>query len=130
MADRARKKNEKRSPAGGGVIPSLKHNLLYSYQDLFIKYLSAERRLAPNTYNKSYRYDLNKFADFLQKRAVKDIKRVDRSTVRDYISWCRKRHLSSRSISRGISALKGFFRFLLAEKLIDSDPTSMVEHPK
>jgi integrase/recombinase XerD len=26
--------------------------------------------------------------------------------------------------------LKGFFRFLLAEKLIDSDPTSMVEHPK
>jgi integrase/recombinase XerD len=38
--------------------------------------------------------------------------------------------LSSRSISRGISALKGFFRFLLAEKLIDSDPTSMVEHPK
>ena len=130
MADRARKKNDKRSPAGGGAIPSLKHNPLYSYQDLFIKYLSAERRLAPNTYNKSYRYDLNKFAEFLQKRAVKDLKRVDRSTVRDYISWCRKRHLSSRSISRGISALKGFFRFLLAEKLIDSDPTSMVEHPK
>ena len=130
MADRARKKNEKRSPAGGSAIPSLKHNPLYFYQDLFIKYLSAERRLAPNTYNKSYRYDLNKFAEFLQKRAVKDLKRVDRSTVRDYISWCRKKHLSSRSISRRISALKGFFRFLLTEKLIDSDPTSMVEHPK
>jgi len=130
MADRARKKIEKRSPARGGAIPSSKQSPLYSYQDLFLKYLSAERRLAPNTYNKSYRYDLNTFAEFLRKHDVKDLKRIDRSTIRDYISWCRKQRLSSRSVSRRLSALKGFFRFLLAEKLVDSDPTSMVEHPK
>ncbi len=130
MADRARKKNEKRSPVREGAIPSSKQSPLYSYPDLFIKYLSAERRLAPNTYNKSYRYDLNTFAEFLRKHAVKDLKYIDRTTIRNYISWCRKQRLSSRSISRRLSALKGFFRFLLAEKLINSDPTSMVEHPK
>ena len=130
MADRARKKNEKCSPAREGTIPSSKQSPLYSYQDLFIKYLSAERRLAPNTYNKSYRYDLNTFAEFLRNQAFTDLKYIDRTAIRDYISWCRKQRLSSRSISRRLSALKGFFRFLLAEKLIDSDPTSMVEHPK
>jgi integrase/recombinase XerD len=130
MADRARKKNMKRSPARGSANPSFKPNPFFTYQDLFIKFLSAERSLAPNTYNKSYRYDLNSFADFLQKYSVQNLKEVDRSIIRDYISWCRKKRLSSRSISRRISALKGFFRFLLAEKFIDSDPTSMVEHPK
>jgi integrase/recombinase XerD len=130
MVDRTRTKNKKRSPARGSAIPSFKPNPFYSYQDLFIKYLSAERSLAPNTYDKSYRYDLNTFADFLQEHSIHNLNRIDRSTIRDYISWCRKRRLSSRSISRRISALKGFFKFLLAEKLIDSDPTTMVEHPK
>jgi len=120
----------KRSPAPGGAVPSLTQSPIYTYQDQFIKYLSAERRLAPNTYDKSYRYDLNAFSAYLNKRSIKDLKHIKRSTVRDYISWCRKERLSSRSISRRISALKGFFRYLLAEKIIDTDPTSMLEHPK
>ena len=120
----------KRSSDRGSANSSFKPNPFYSYQDLFIKFLSAEQALAPNTYNKSYRYDLNSFADFLQEKSVKDLKQISRSTIRDYISWCRKRRLSSRSISRRISTLKGFFRFLLAEELINSDPTTMVEHPK
>jgi integrase/recombinase XerD len=131
MVERVVKKHEKRSPAkGGAASPAVKQNSFYSYQDLFLKYLSAARRLAPNTYNRSYRYDLKSFADFLQKRSIEDLNHIDRRVVRDYISWCRKKRLSSRSISRRISTLRGFFRFLLAENLIDSDPTTMIEHPK
>jgi len=131
MVDRARKNFKKRPLAiGSKEAPSSKQSSLYSYQDLFLKYLSAALRLAPNTYDKSYRYDLNAFADFLQKHAIEDLKHIDKSTVRDYLTWCRKKRLSSRSISRRISTLRGFFRFLLAENLIDSDPTSMIEHPK
>lgn len=114
----------------GADAPTNKQNPLYSSQDLYLKYLSAARRLAVNTYDKSYRYDLNTFADFLQKQAIADLRDIDLSTIRNYISWCRKKHLSSRSISRRISTLRGFFRFLLAETLIDSDPTSLIEHPK
>jgi integrase/recombinase XerD len=131
MADRAKKKIKKRSRQNGGPNePSLKQNLLYSYQDLFLKYLSAVRRLAPNTYNRSYRYDLNTFAAFIEKKAIEDLKEIDKSDIKDYISWCRISRLSSRSISRRISTLRGFFRFLLVENYIDSDPTSMIEHPK
>jgi integrase/recombinase XerD len=131
MADRARKKTDKHFLAKGGAdAPTAKQNPLYSSQDLYLKYLSAARRLAINTYDRSYRYDLNTFADYLQKHSIVDLKHIDLSTIRNYISWCRKKHLSSRSISRRISTLRGFFRFLLAENLIDSDPTSMIEHPK
>jgi len=131
MVDRARKNLKNRPHATGGPkTPSSKQNTLYYYQDLFLKYLSAARRLAPNTYDRSYRYDLNTFADFIQKHSIVNLKHIDRSTIRDYISWCRKKRLSSRSISRRISTLRGFFRFLLAENLIDADPTSMIEHPK
>jgi len=131
MADRVSKKSDKRSlNTGGADQPSPSSSSLYSHQDFFLKYLSAVRRLAPNTYNKSYRYDLNSFGDFLQKLAIHDVKEIDKAAIRDYISWCRKKRLSSRTISRRISTLRGFFRFLLAEKMIDSDPTSMIEHPK
>jgi len=131
MIDRAKKNFKKRSHKDGGADEqSLKHNPLYSYQDLFLKYLSAVRRLAPNTYDRSYRYDLNSFVTFIGKRAIADLKQIDKSDIRDYISWCRANRLSSRSISRRISTLKSFFRFLLAENYIDSDPTSMIKHPK
>jgi integrase/recombinase XerD len=131
MADRAKKNYVKRSRENGSASkPSSNQNFFYSYLDLFLKYLSAARRLAPNTYNKSYRYDLNSFAVFLEKRTIGDLKQIDKSTIRNYISWCRNSRLSSRTISRRISTLRGFFRFLLAENYIDSDPTSMIEHPK
>ena len=131
MADRAKKKCEKRTLTKRCEdVPTSKQSSFYSYQDLYLKYLSAARRLALNTYDKSYRYDLNTFVDFLQKQSIVNLKHIDISTIRDYISWCRKKRLSSRSISRRISTLRGFFKFLLAENLIDSDPTSMIEHPK
>jgi integrase/recombinase XerD len=131
MADRAKSFIKRRSRKDGGADKSSsKHNSLYSYQDLFLKYLSAVRRLSPNTYDRSYRYDLNSFATFIDKKAIEDLKQIDKSDIRDYISWCRVNRLSSRSISRRISTLRSFFRFLLAENHIDSDPTSMIKHPK
>lgn len=130
MADQVRKKSAWCSLAKEGAEARSKQCSLHSYQDLFLKYLAAARRLAPSTYDKAYRYDLNTFADFLQKQAIDFPNHINRQTIRDYISWCRKRRLSSRSISRRISTLRGFFRFLHAENLINSDPTSLIEHPK
>ena len=102
MIDRAKKNNKKRSLKDGGADgQSSKHNSLYFYQDLFLKYLSTVRRLAPNTYDRSYRYDLNSFVTFISKKNIKDLRLIDTSDIRDYISWCRSRHLSSRHTAAG-----------------------------
>ena len=132
MADRTKKTYQQRSRKIGGakaIISPIQHPF-YSYQDIFLKYLSAARRLAPNTYSRSYRYDLNTLASFLEGKGVTDLKLVGKAEIRDYISWCRKKGLSSRTISRRISTLRGFFRFMLAENHITADPTSLIEHPK
>jgi integrase/recombinase XerD len=131
MADRSKEKYPRCSRKNGSVEEkSLNQNSLSSFRDLFLKYLSAARRLSPNTYSRSYRYDLNSFASFLETRDICDFKQVSKTEIRDYISWCRKNGLSSRTISRRISTLKGFFRFMLAENHLAADPTSMIEHPK
>lgn len=99
-------------------------------QESFLKYLAAERRLSPNTFAKSYRYDLDSFLAYLANCKITELDQVTTDHIRNYISWCRRKHLSSRSISRRISTLRNFFRFLIAEQYIDADPTGLITHPK
>ncbi len=98
-------------------------------QDLFLHYLAAERRLSPNTIQ-SYNYDLRFFFSFLAKRKIQDINDVSTGQLREYLAWCRSKGISSRSIARRISALRLFFRFLLLERVVKSDPTALLDLPK
>jgi integrase/recombinase XerD len=99
-------------------------------QDSFLKYLAAERRLSPNTFGRSYRYDLDSFLVYLANCKINDLDKITTDHVRNYISWCRRKHLSSRTISRHISTLRNFFHFLLSEKYIATDPACLIVHPK
>jgi integrase/recombinase XerD len=101
----------------------------FRYQELFLHYLAAEKRLAPNTIQ-SYQYDLNDFFRHVGGRGVRSFPRVDVACIRQYLSSCRHRKHSSRSVARKISTLRLFFRFLVAEKIIKKDPTALLELPK
>jgi integrase/recombinase XerD len=47
-----------------------------------------------------------------------------------YLNSLYEKNLSSRSIARHLSAIRSFYRFLLVEGLIDSDPTEHLTSPK
>jgi integrase/recombinase XerD len=132
MAGGRKKKNIKPSFAakGGSSFVSKPSTSYIKSRDSFLTYLSAERRLSSNTFNKSYRYDLDSFLNYLAGSGIESLNQVTTEHIRKYISWCRSKRLSSRTISRRISTLKSFFRFLLAEKSIDTDPTGLITHPK
>ena len=115
---------------GGSSFVSSPPHPFSGPQDSFLKYLAAERRLSPNTYDRSYRYDLDLFLTYLANCKINDLDQINTDHVRNYISWCRRKHLSSRTISRRISTLRSFFRFLLSEKYIETDPTGLIGHPK
>lgn len=100
-----------------------------SYQDLFLHYLAAEKRLAVNTIQ-SYHYDLKDFFGFIASRKTRVVEQVDVSHIRDYLSRCRKKGYASRSVARKISCLRAFFRFLVAENIISEDPTTLLELPR
>ena len=104
------------------------HPLLAS-QDLFLHYLAAERRLAENTLQ-AYQADLTAFLSFVGNRRVTEPAAITTTHVRDFLEQCRRQGISSRSNARRTSCLRAFFRFLLAEELIASDPTTLIDLPK
>ncbi len=97
-------------------------------RDLFLHYLAAEKRLAENTLH-SYQFDLSSFFTFLdgKKTTLAD---TDAGLIRDYFSFSKKKGISNRSNSRRLSCIRTFFRFLVAEKIISADPTTLFETPK
>jgi len=94
----------------------------------FLHYLQVEKGLSPNTIG-GYGRDLKSFAEFLEKRRLRPAA-VSRDDVVDYLSSLYRRKLDSHSVARHLVTLRGFYRFLLIEDLIKSDPTLTLESPK
>jgi len=92
--------------------------------DQFINYLRIERGLADNTVS-SYSRDLTKFSQFLASQDLSPLK-VSRDQIEQYIKIIGER-LSARSVARNISAMKTFFRFLVAEGKMESSPARLLE---
>jgi len=96
----------------------------------FLNYLLVERGLSENTIS-AYRADLYKYTDFLtQKKKRFHLDEVSRNDIRDYMIFRKERGLSGNSISRNLVAIKVFHRFLLREKYIKEDITSVLDSPK
>ncbi|MCB2196832.1 MAG: tyrosine-type recombinase/integrase [Bacteroidetes bacterium] len=100
------------------------------YKDLFLKYLQFEKRFSANTI-KSYKNDLDQFADFVVLNFDdKKIHLVNEKVVRAWIVSLMEKDFSSTSINRKISSLKTFYKFLLREGHIKSNPMDKVVSPK
>ncbi|MDB9823074.1 site-specific tyrosine recombinase XerD [Deltaproteobacteria bacterium] len=95
--------------------------------DQFINYLRVERGLSDNTIQ-SYGRDLIRFFKFLDHKKVVPL-RVSRDHIAEYLGSLNG-VLSARSITRGLSALKMFFRFLISEGKIKESPARLLESIK
>lgn len=98
------------------------------YLEAFIDYLKVEKGLAANSIY-AYGQDLKKYVAGLKKIGIEDPKKVTRKDITDFLFRLRKQS-SVRSISRFLSTVKNFHRFLLREKIVSSDPTDLIELPK
>ena len=95
----------------------------------FLSYLRVEKGLSQNTIL-AYGRDLKRFAGFLAKRRKSKVDAVNRDDVVDFLSDLYKQKLDSRSVSRYLVSLRGFFKFALMEELVRVDPTENLESPK
>jgi len=91
---------------------------------LFCTHIKMERGLSPNTME-SYVRDVKKFTAL-----VEDISTVTRKQIHEYIVSLYDVGLDARSISRGVSALKTFFGFLVSEGVIGENPALNIKAPK
>ena len=101
----------------------------------FMHYLTVEKNASPHTC-RCYRRDLEAFEDFLKNSGIQltpggDVKmeKVDRIAIRKYLSFLHRKNKKS-SIARKISTLRSFFKYLVREQLISSNPAKAVSTPK
>lgn len=100
------------------------------YKDLFLKYLQFEKRFSVNTV-KSYENDLRQFTEFVIFNFEHDnIHLIDEKCVRAWVVSLMGKDFSVITINRKISTLKTFYKFLLREGEIKSNPMDKVISPK
>ena len=100
------------------------HPLIDEYLDsLWLeKGLSVHSRTA-------YRSDLEQLHGWLHEQGI-DLAQAGRDVLLDHLSWRLQAGYQARSTARFLSALRGFYRYLLRQGRIVEDPTLQVAMPK
>jgi len=78
----------------------------------------------------AYRRDLEAFGNWLGKERSRELNAAAPGDIEAYLAWCFARKTRPRSAARYTSSLKRFYRHLLRESLIASDPTLNLDSPK
>ncbi len=96
--------------------------------DDYIQHLRVERGLSKHTVD-GYAHDLVRFGAWLaDERASLDA--TDEARVAGYLVTLSQEGLSARTQARALSAIRGFFRFLVQEGRHRCDPTELLEGPR
>lgn len=96
----------------------------------FLIFLKLEKAVSPNTLS-AYGADLEKLLTYFEEKQIYiSPKDVDLKTLENFLLHISTENLSARTQARLISGIRAFFRFLLIEDKIETDPTELLEFPK
>lgn len=95
----------------------------------YLQHLRIEQGLAVNTIQ-SYKRDLTKFCRYLGGKKISSFDEVTKSDVQAYLTILHQEKLATSSISRMISALRQFHKYLVQEKMIVQNPMDDLKLPK
>lgn len=95
----------------------------------FVKYLTEIKKSSKNTIL-SYQRDLHKFFAYLEDARIKDIKKVNNTSLNSYVLLMEKENFAASTVSRNIATLKAFFNYLFKQGIITEDPAERLKAPK
>ncbi len=96
----------------------------------FISYITTEKRFSANTC-KAYQIDLNQYLTFIESEVnLTSFKEVGFQEIRSWIFCLMENGETSRSVNRKISTLKTFYKFLLRNNYLQTNPMDKVVAPK
>jgi integrase/recombinase XerC len=98
-------------------------------QQAYLDYLENERGLSPRT-RKAYKRDLDLFAGELDRLDISGPEAISEHVVRGFIARLHRQGLGPRSIQRVLSAIRGFYRWLMREGLAEHNPAAAVKAPR
>lgn len=101
----------------------------------YIQYLEAERNVSPYTI-RNYTTDVcgsekvKGFFTFLKERDISSLDKVNRQVLRDYLGYLVGRGIVKASIARRLSAIRSFYRYMMREGILKSNPIEKTSSPK
>lgn len=99
------------------------------FLDEYIASIKLERNLSDNT-SLSYSSDITNFLKFLNEREIEDLSDADTSTIISFYKTLNELELSTPTLARYHSSLKGFFLFLMKSEYIKNNPFDKLDAPK
>ena len=94
---------------------------------LYMRYLRLERNLSPNTIE-AYRNDLAHLEAFMMRNDLK-LEDVTLEQLHTFAASLHEYGITPRSQARVLSGVRSFFRFLVLDGVVESDPTELLEWP-
>jgi len=111
-------------------IPSkLERSIFQKHLESYLRFLSFEKSVSENTYA-SYELDLKRYLSFLEEKDISTVESITDARISNFLATLYDIGLSSKSIARNLSAIKGFHKFLVGENITKLDPTQNVDSPK
>lgn len=105
----------------------------------FHQYIRLEKNLSPKSVE-AYMHDVKKFVNYLiEEKHLQDtqsthidelLKNIQLDDLRHYMQFLYNNGIQARSQARAISGIKAFYKFLILDKTIIANPTSLLESPK
>jgi integrase/recombinase XerD len=95
----------------------------------YLNYLLIERGVAQNTLE-AYGRDLQRFTLFLQEKGITELNEVMPEVIIEYLVRIKDEGLSANSMNRSLAALRGLYKYLVQEKLVEQTPLANIELAK
>ncbi len=97
--------------------------------DDYIAFIAVEKGLSAKTLE-AYSNDLVEFSIYMENIGVNSPEQSKTSHILNWLSYLKKRQITPVTITRKLSSIRGFFKYLLMEGRIEASPTSVIGNPK
>ncbi|NCW44373.1 MAG: site-specific tyrosine recombinase XerD [Gemmatimonadaceae bacterium] len=114
------------TPAPDGQVGALRRGF---HLQVFEDALALEQGASPRTIE-AYRRDVVRCAAYLREQGITTAHDITPAALRAFVYHLKDLGLAGSSIRRNISALRTWFRVLLAEGLVHADPTERLDSPQ
>lgn len=102
--------------------------MLRNFLSEYETYLQVEKGLATNSVH-AYVRDLTKLNNYAEEKG-KNLPLLEQPDIQDWLQQLVIRGLSPRSTARAFNAARSYYRFLMNDRVIRSDPTEHLESPR
>ena len=98
------------------------------YQD-YLTMLRVERNVSPQTID-AYKRDISQYLGYLNDSGIKNLSKIKSTHIRSYIRVLNDGGMAPASISRIISSIRSYHKYLSSENILDKNPVLVINNPK